>query len=515
MFLKIRRFLINIFSFRLRLLRKKHQIIVSLTSYPLRINYLEPTLSSLFSQTVLPDKVILWLAASQFENKEDDLPEYLSQFANDKLQIEWCDDLKPHKKYFYALQKYSNDIVIIADDDLVYDCDMIECLLKSYLKFPHAVSAMRTHLMKRNVDRFDFYHNFVKEQNKIIKKPSMQLLATNGAGTLFPPNVFGKSYFDETLIKQLCLSADDFWLKTLEVIYHVPVVQPRKFKRLNTVLTSQEHTLWQTNKTANDKILENIRDWFDTQFGEGAFLSKIFEAPKTLLYFVPHQDDELLTMSVDIRQSLKQKDDVHLILCTDGSQSRVRERLNDGHSCSKHAGEHIYNLSLQDFVQARDFEFIDSCMALGVKRDHIHIPQNRAIDGALTQRHAEDIIKHYLSQFPKDVTLCTIYFKNGKNQHRDHQNLGLAAYHLFKRGFVSKIRFFKEPYCKSKTEFISIKPTKEDEEKISFAIQSYCLWAPEERRYAVGYHSVTNEFDDFQAKMKNHYFERSSIRRLD
>ena len=500
--------MINVFSFRLRRLRKKHQVIVSLTSYPLRINGLDPTLSSIFSQTVLPDKVILWLASSEFKNKEADLPEYLLKLVPHKLQIEWCEDLKPHKKYFYALQKYKNDIVITLDDDLIYDCDMIECLLKSYLRFPKAVSAMRTHLMKRNVDCFDSYHAFIPQQNKLILKPSMQLLATNGAGALFPPNIFEFSLFNETLIRNLCLYTDDLWLKTIEVANNVPVVQPRKFKQLKTVSCLQKHSLWQTNKTANDQNLESIKNWFDSQFSKGFFLSKIFGQSKTLLYFVPHQDDELLSMGIDIAQCVKENHDVHVILCTDGSRSRVRQRLNDGKSCSKHVGKHVYNLSVQEFVQARDAEFIDSCLSLGVKRNNIHIAQNRSTDGSLTPEDAEKIIKQYLQQFSKDATLCTIYFKNGKKQHSDHKNLGLAAYYLFKQGAVSQIRFFKEPYCKSKAKFISIKPSNDIREKISSAMQAYCLWAPTKKRYAVGYHSVTNEFNDFQSKMKNHYFDK-------
>ena len=50
----------------------------------------------------------------------------------------------------------------------------------------------------------------------------------------------------------------------------------------------------------------------------------------TIIYFIPHQDDELLSMGVDICDSLKKRKNVHIVLCTDGSGSSVRKRLNNG-----------------------------------------------------------------------------------------------------------------------------------------------------------------------------------------
>ena len=98
------------------------------------------------------------------------------------------------------------------------------------------------------------------------------------------------------------------------------------------------------------------------------------DVSNTIIYFAPHQDDELLSMGVDICNSLKKGKSVHVVLCTDGSGSSVKRKLNDGKSCNKHPGEHIYDLSEQEFIQARDTEFVASCLALGVKRENIHIP---------------------------------------------------------------------------------------------------------------------------------------------
>lgn len=253
----------------------------------------------------------------------------------------------------------------------------------------------------------------------------------------------------------------------------------------------------------------------------------MFLKRKTLLYFAPHQDDELLTMGIDISSSVSKKQDVHVILCTDGSKSNVRKLLNNGKNCSKHKGPHIYELTPEEFTKARDREFVDSCHALGVSPSNVHIPENRYIDGSLTVADAETIIQYYLDIYGKDSLVCTISPNNGPSQHRDHKALGKAAENLLKRGIISELKLFIEPYHSAKVlnnaqllkHYPDIEKASADIEKnIKQAISSYSYWNPEELRYAVGYHSVTNEFNDFLKDMNSYHFtkkEASSMSSLD
>jgi hypothetical protein len=74
-------------------------------------------------QTYKPDKIILWLAKSQFPNKENDLPIKVTELVNYGLSIMWVDkDIKSYKKLIPTLKLYPNDIIITADDDLYYLC---------------------------------------------------------------------------------------------------------------------------------------------------------------------------------------------------------------------------------------------------------------------------------------------------------------------------------------------------------------------------------------------------------
>lgn len=243
------------------------RIIVSMTSFPARINLVHIPLLEILSQSVRPDKVLLWLAEPQFPNKENDLPDTLLELQDKGLTICWAkEDIKAHKKYFYTMQNYPNDIVITVDDDLHYSRFLIERLLDSYKRHPHCVSASRVHLMlgakKSNTYSIKPYKEWKHEYEKWVDQPSMQLFPTCGAGTLFPPYSLRKETFDIEKIKRDCLDADDVWLKINMVISNTPVVLCDIRQRLRYVENSQGVALWKTNviEGGNDVQLNTMID---------------------------------------------------------------------------------------------------------------------------------------------------------------------------------------------------------------------------------------------------------------
>ena len=101
----------------------------------------------------------------------------------------------------------------------------------------------------------------------------------------------------------------------------------------------------------------------------------------TVLFFAPHQDDELLTMGAYAQRAIARGADAHVVLCSDGAKSCVREVLADGQACSKHDGIHAFELDEEAFSDARDREFLSSCQAIGFRPSRIHFAPKRAVDG--------------------------------------------------------------------------------------------------------------------------------------
>ncbi len=163
-------------------------VIVSVTSYPKRFHALAFCVKSLLLQTVLPDRIIVYLGS---DSLGAEIPQELLDYQRYGVEIVMDEsmDLKPHKKYYYAMQQFPDAKVITVDDDLVYPPDMIETLLKASEQYPEEVCARRVH--KITFDPVGNIKPYIlwKKQYK-ARKPSRSLLATGGSGVLYPPPCF-------------------------------------------------------------------------------------------------------------------------------------------------------------------------------------------------------------------------------------------------------------------------------------------------------------------------------------
>lgn len=255
------------------------RVIVSLTSWPKRIYCVRRSLDTILQQTRPADKIVLWLSLQQFPSKE--LPVDLMELVNEgKLDVEWVEeDYKPHKKYFYAMKKYPDDIIVTIDDDLIYEPTLIENLLSTHLMFPDCVCAARAHLIVFNDDGTPAsYKEWIQEVSYGLLSPSMQLCATGGAGCLYPPHLLHEYVFDSDAIMNCSLRADDLWMKINETLCDVPVVLSPGRKNCKYVPDSQDVGLVQTNtgvNNENDEQFQAATEWADNLFGKGLLNQKL------------------------------------------------------------------------------------------------------------------------------------------------------------------------------------------------------------------------------------------------
>lgn len=245
---------------------------------------------------------------------------------------------------------------------------------------------------------------------------------------------------------------------------------------------------------------------------------------ETIVFLAPHQDDELLGMGVAAHSLLKRKKpDVHVVLCTDGSRSSIRAVLGNGLTCNKQGNKqgntpehtHCFELSIEEFIAARDREFKESCAALGYSPENVHVLDKRCIDGESSVEVLGDIIKRVLEELsPSEVHTFSPFV--GSVQHIDHKNMGLAALELFKAGSIKKLALYVEPYfLHAFTEnnpgqsLQTLNPGFFSTRHLKKAIDAYRYWSPDEGRYAIGLHSVTSEFDNFLSSPQSfcYYYE--------
>lgn len=255
-------------------------VIVSMTSYPARIQFVAKVIESLRRQSVQPDKIILWLAKEQFEGGEAALPaELLTEIEiGENVCLRWCDDLKPHKKYYYAMQEFPESIIITVDDDVYYRNDLVEKLLDSYVEYPFAVSAMRAHLITFDSEgEIRPYAEWQRECRR-VSIPSFALCATGVGGVLYPPHSLSKEVFNRKTIEECCLYADDLWLKIMELFARTPVVIADSYQAITYLGDSQDTALWRSNdaNNRNDIQLAAILEHYCNKFGKVPFMDEMY-----------------------------------------------------------------------------------------------------------------------------------------------------------------------------------------------------------------------------------------------
>ena len=199
-------FIVNLFKRDVDFVKNhklKKRLIVSLTSYPKRFRTLPLVLNSIMSQSILPDKIILWI-----ENKDKKkLPSTVLNFKG--VDIEFCKNgLFSYKKIIPLLKKYRNSYVITLDDDVIYFKDTIEKLVSNSRKFPNDVIANCIHkirVKKRYPISYKLWSRNYRKQTKLA-------FFTGAAGVLYPPNCFYKDVLKKNYFRSLAPYADDIWL---------------------------------------------------------------------------------------------------------------------------------------------------------------------------------------------------------------------------------------------------------------------------------------------------------------
>lgn len=223
----------------------------------------------------------------------------------------------------------------------------------------------------------------------------------------------------------------------------------------------------------------------------------------THLFFVAHQDDELLTFGGTIVELLLEQQTVYVACLSKGEKSMARGLLGNGQTCPWHHGAHNKNMDEEEFSHLRDKEFYDSCLALGVASERILMPTKRLTDGMATPWDAYQIMDDLFMR-TQGAILHTHTPLGGSSQHRDHQALGVAGL-MLRLQHGCDTRFYLDPYLMDGSEdtvlgesVICSDVTDEAmRSRLARAAASYRRWDPEASRFAIGYHSVP----DYYAKL--------------
>ena len=102
-------------------------IYVSLSTIPQRIKYLDKTVESLLKQSIKPNKIFINIPFKYNRFSETINESQLPIFKDDCIEITRCEDCGPGTKLLGSIDKLKkNSLIILADDDNIYENYMIE-----------------------------------------------------------------------------------------------------------------------------------------------------------------------------------------------------------------------------------------------------------------------------------------------------------------------------------------------------------------------------------------------------
>ncbi len=200
------------------------EIVVSLTSFPRRINDVVYTIRSILMQCIKPNRIILWLAYSQFPNLEKDLPEKLLKLTKYGLEIRWYSDIRSYKKFIPSLAEFPESIIVTTDDDIFYRRNWLKKLYDGYKSDRRTIWAHR-------VTKFVFENNhFQTIPGGFDRWPNFSYLnkITGCGGVLYPPHIFDDEVLNEDAFRSLCRTNDDIWFWLMGVKNGIKVGVPQK-----------------------------------------------------------------------------------------------------------------------------------------------------------------------------------------------------------------------------------------------------------------------------------------------
>lgn len=249
-------------------LNNNNKLVVSFTSFPARINYVWMVVDTLMRQNFPPRCIFLYLSREQFPNERVEIPARLIKYEKLGLRIIFVDeDLKPHKKYFYASQELSEDCFVTVDDDLLYRTDVLERLWKLHTIYPNSVCAnigRRITIVDGNIADYAKWQSLL--QDKVFS--GVDIIATGCGGILYPPYFYQNRDLicDKKSIFETSLRADDLWLKAMELLTNTDVIVSSYYSTAASIPNTEKSALSMTNRingnTGNDVQWKKLDEKF-------------------------------------------------------------------------------------------------------------------------------------------------------------------------------------------------------------------------------------------------------------
>ena len=239
--------------------KRNPPLILSLTSFPARIDKVYLTIETLLRQELKPDYIYLWLSKKEFPNKRKDLPERLLEQEKRGLEIKFCEEnLRSYKKLIYTLGKNPNSNIITFDDDIIYPKNIVKMIYHEHKKFPKKIIATRCNKIIK--DPFGNMKSYKEWKFNTKEIEGSDLFFVGAGGVLYPRNSLSNEVFNEKVFIEICPSGDDIWFWAMALLNKTKIRRIKKRFKLFAIINSQRKSLSKVNliQNKNDEQIKKV-----------------------------------------------------------------------------------------------------------------------------------------------------------------------------------------------------------------------------------------------------------------
>lgn len=181
-------------------------VIMTLTSHPARFRTLVFTLRCLLSQSLRPNRLMLWLSEAGAQT----LPRQVRNLQASGLEIFVTEDLGPFTKFYEARRRFPDAHLVTVDDDVVYGKDMLRQLVEGHVANERAVIMHRSRLAGFTDMGPTPYTSWPLCYESNLE--SDRLLPMGVGGAFYPSGSIPDQALDKSTFQRLTPRNDDLWL---------------------------------------------------------------------------------------------------------------------------------------------------------------------------------------------------------------------------------------------------------------------------------------------------------------
>jgi len=214
------------------------------------------------------------------------------------------------------------------------------------------------------------------------------------------------------------------------------------------------------------------------------------------IFYIPHPDDEVLSMGAAILEAKNHHNPVILVLLTRGTASKAFQIVNDRLDSSG-----LPPIDIEEFGNARIRDFRESAKHLGIPSKNVFIFD--LTDSQVTSADVKEIILAFEKIYPGALHQTMSF----DDPHHDHAAAGAALKELQIQKAVDSPRFIipLQIWDLYPTANITKSTSLKNIEEYKMALNAYLVWNPSEGRYSISFFSTQSSFEFAETLLESHW----------